>query len=149
MAVFAEQGCQAAEQLQWVVRRRAAQIRIAGVVCACAWLRGRWVGGVSASTAVGFLRRLGRGACGALGARLGVALSAVLQIGQYAGFDQALVERGVDAVQALHDVGVKQGIEDHLYTQWKRAGRQGVTERLGNHLWAEGVDVFAKFLAVV
>lgn len=68
------------------------------------------------------VRRFSRGACWGLGAHLTVALGAVLQIGQYAGVDQALVECGVDVVQALHDVGVKQGIEDDLYTQWKGAG---------------------------
>ena len=60
-----------------------------------------------------------------------------------------MIQCAVEAIQALHDVGVKQRIEDGFYTQRERAGGEGVTERLSNHLWAEGVVVFGQLLAVV
>lgn len=77
------------------------------------------------------------------------ALHAVLEVGQYAGLDQSLIERFVDTVQPLHHVPVEEHIKDGLDPQGKGAGFQGSTEGQRYGLRAEGIVVVAQLAPAV
>src|SRR5690606_8045248 len=142
MAMLVEQAGQADEQRARVNRRRCTEIQIE---------QRRFSAG---RRAAGSARRLLPVCRGVLFCRRGAAdaridLRAVFEVGQYAGIDQALVERAVERIEALHDMPVEEHVENGLDLQREGAGRQRVAKCLGDGLWAEGIAVLAELLAVV
>lgn len=84
--------------------------------------------------------RLGRG---------GLALRGVLEVGQHAGIDEALVEPVVQTIQPLHYLLVEEHIKDCLDAQGEGHVLQRIAERLGDDLGAEGVAVLTELATVV
>ncbi|MCY1422167.1 hypothetical protein D9M71_378400 [compost metagenome] len=137
-AVFRKHRGEAAVERARIARRQQRKIEIADA------LAGRR-GGSSFGVAGGCRRS--PGAVGGL-AR-GALLRAVLQVGQYPGLHQPLVELVVEGAELAHHLLVEQHVEHGLDAQRERAFRQGFAEGAGDRLGAEGVVVLAELAAVV